>query len=87
MDNKPGPVRIQADDGSPSQEGPKTRKMFSVPAPVVELLQTDIEIRNAAMDRWQQKLASAAILSGVPEGSKFQFKQNDDGTFVFLIEE
>lgn len=68
--------------------------MFSVPAPVVELLQTDMKIRNVANAEWQkaledfqQKLAAAATLAGVPEGSRFQFKQNGDGTFVFLIEE
>lgn len=80
-----GPVVVPFNE--PPQGGVKRSQAHSVPAPVIELLQAEIEIRNKAMARWHRKLAAAATLSGVPEGSRFQFKQNVDGTFVFLIDE
>ena len=81
-----GPVLVPANEATEPAEETKGPKIFPVPAHIMELLQAEIALHNTAMNRWNLKLQAAALASGVPDGSRFNFKQNPDGTFIFIVQ-
>ena len=58
-----------------------------VPALILDLLQAEIEVRNVAIVRWDEKLRAAATLSGIAPDTKFKFKTNPDGSAFFVVED
>jgi len=62
-------------------------EQFPCPPSVLELLQGEIERRNEAVARFQEKLNAAATLSGVPDGERFKFDTNPDGSAFFTVKD
>lgn len=77
---KPEPIFMPVD---PRHIGPAK---VVIPETVVELLQGEADLRNAAMQRWTGKLKAAAMLSDIDvDNATYEFQVGPDGVPFFLV--